>query len=106
MATEDERLYESEFALYIACAWRLDEGHEVVGSSGDAYPHYGRMADGWRRLIGASLVGGDIRRPGLDLTLTFDKGRQCTSSATNQRAKTTTIGARQRPHTASRRTEG
>ena len=75
MATEDERLYESEFVLYIACAWRVDEGDQVACSSGDAYPHYDRMSEGLERLVGASLVGGDVRAPGIDLSLTFEGRR-------------------------------
>jgi hypothetical protein len=75
MATEDERLYESEYVLYVACAWRLDDGDQVACSSGDANPHYDRMAEGWERLVGASLVGADIRTPGIDVSLTFDHGK-------------------------------
>ena len=73
-ATEDERLYESEYVIYVACAWRLDDGDRVVCSSGDAYPHYERMAEGLDGLIGAVMVGSEIRTPALDASLTFDRG--------------------------------
>jgi hypothetical protein len=72
--SDEERRFDGEYALYISCAWRLDDDQNVLYSSGDALSHPEGLAAALEPLVGQQLVGVEASPPGWDATLTFDSG--------------------------------
>jgi hypothetical protein len=72
--SEDERRFDGEYALYISCAWRLDDNQNILFSSGNALSHPEGLAVALEQLVGQQLVGVEASPPGWDATLTFDSG--------------------------------
>src|SRR5258708_6263723 len=69
--TDDERMYDAEFVLYVSCAWRLDQATAVVCSSGDLERdamESGRILD---RVIGERVTATQVRRPAGEVSLTL-----------------------------------
>jgi hypothetical protein len=67
--TEDERLNDAEFVLYISCAWRLDQTTGVVCSASDLErdaTESGRMLE---RVVGERVIATQVRGPAGELSL-------------------------------------
>lgn len=70
--SEDLRVCEGEYALFVASGWRLDSPTHVICGSGD--DSYDTMLPGLKRLVGLTIRGVKIDRPGLDVVATFESG--------------------------------
>lgn len=73
--TEDQRLGESEYSLFVECAWRLDSAKEVVCGAWDDNSAGGIMLNGLQLLVGRALGSFRLTEPGFDLELHFDGDR-------------------------------
>lgn len=67
--SRDQQVYEGEFDLFIECAWRLEEGTEVVCGSTDNNRNSGPMRTGLGRLHGQTVVEASVASPIPDLIL-------------------------------------
>jgi len=69
--SEDARKYDSEYALFILCTWRIDNDEKVVCGSWDYNLENGKMLKGLNLLIGNKILDSYLTEPALDLTLRF-----------------------------------
>jgi hypothetical protein len=70
--SEEQRLTEAEFELFVLCAWRLDSEAEVVCGSLDDNSNHGPMLKGLDRLVGQRVQAFSLTDPGMDLELHFE----------------------------------
>jgi len=73
--TEEERLFEGEFSLFVECAWRLQTQEAVLCTSLSSNHEGGSRNNELMQLVGKHVVNLDIRLPGGDLEITFEGGR-------------------------------
>jgi hypothetical protein len=70
--SEEERLYEGEFNLYITCSWRLGWKEKVLCGGEDDNSNEGPMQHGLQYLLGRRVTSVNLERPGLDLELRLE----------------------------------
>lgn len=71
----DAHKYRGETVLYIEdCPWRLDGPEAVIAAWTDDNAPDGPIVTGLNQLVGQTITGTALTRPGLDLTLVFDNG--------------------------------
>lgn len=70
--SEEERLYQGEFDLYVTCSWRLDWKGEVLCGGEDDNSKDGPMQHGLRYLLDQRVISAELEPPGLDLLLAFE----------------------------------
>jgi hypothetical protein len=68
----DQRMFESEFEIFIESFWRLDGPSQVICGGWDDNRPEGPMLTGLRRLEGKELLDSHVSDPGLDLVLCFE----------------------------------
>lgn len=74
MALESHK-YRGEYVLYIEdCPWRLDGAEAVIATWTDSNAPDGPIVSGLNQLVGQTITGATLTRPGLDLALTFENG--------------------------------
>ena len=77
--SEDARLYDAEYSLYVQFAsWRLDDSRSVICTSTDSNHNDGVMVQGLSKLIGCTVSRVLLTKPGCDLVLDFDRGYRLT----------------------------
>ena len=69
--TDEQQKFESAFALFIECVWRLDSESRVICGAWDDNSEGGVMITGLRQLVGCTVSSIDILRPSLDLSVSF-----------------------------------
>ena len=69
-----QRKYDSEYAIFILCVWRVDSKSKVVCGCWDDNTENGEMLAGLRRLVGSTITSVDVKKPAWDLDLTFSNG--------------------------------
>lgn len=69
--SDQQRLTEAEYAIFVLCTWRLDSEEEVICGSWDDNSEGGPMLRGLDKLIGRKLEAFTLTEPGLDLELYF-----------------------------------
>lgn len=72
--TPEQRAYDAEYKIFIECVWRLDDQLGVVCGAWDDNQSGGPMQSGLALLIDHRVTSVELRRPGLDLRLSFDHG--------------------------------
>lgn len=72
--TEEQRTSEAQYAIFVECAWRLDNAQEVVCGGWDENHIGGPMLRGLQGLTGQRVKTFHLNQPGLDLCLEFDSG--------------------------------
>jgi hypothetical protein len=66
-----QRKYDSEYALFIHCPWRIDSKSKVVCGGWD---ENGEMLAGLTLLTGSKVTSVSVKKPAWDLDLTFKNG--------------------------------
>ena len=69
--SEEQRLTEAEYAVFVLCTWRLDSEDKVICGAWDDNSEGGPMLRGLDQLIGKKLEAFSLTKPGLDLELRF-----------------------------------
>lgn len=69
--SEEQRLTEAEYSVFVLCSWRLDSEFEVICGAWDDNSEGGPMLKGLDLLIGRRLDAFNLIAPGLDLELRF-----------------------------------
>jgi hypothetical protein len=72
--SDDERRYDAEFVLYVSCAWRLEQAHEVICSAGDVERDAVRSGTLIERLVGKKVTDAHLSEPAGDVLVTFENG--------------------------------
>lgn len=72
--TEEQRAGDSEYALFVECAWRLDGPHQVICGAWDDNSPRGTMLSGLRGLLEHNVESYRLSEPGSDLEIRFDNG--------------------------------
>lgn len=67
----DLRQYRGELAVFIQCAWRLEDKEKVICSWGEDFSDGGPLRKGINLFLNQDVEHVDIRRPSFDLTLYF-----------------------------------
>lgn len=70
--TEEERLFEGEYALFIECSWRIDSNSEAVTSSQDSLEN--NALEKLSLLRDMKVVDIFLAKPSYDLTVFFSNG--------------------------------
>lgn len=71
LLSEEQRLTEAEYSIFILCTWRLDAEVGVVTGAWDDNAEGGPMILGLERLVGCNLGRFEISEPGMDAILQF-----------------------------------
>jgi hypothetical protein len=69
-----QRKYDSKYAIFILCVWRVDSKSKVVCGCWDDNTENGEMLAGLRRLVGSTITSVNVKKPAWDLDLTFSNG--------------------------------
>ena len=69
-----QRKYDSEYAIFIHCVWRVDSKSKIVCGCWDDNTENGEMLAGLRRLVGSTITSVNVKNPAWDLDLTFSNG--------------------------------
>lgn len=69
--SEEQRLTEAGYAIFILCSWRLDSESKVICGAWDDNTNGGPMLKGLSQLVGKKLEHFSLTTPGLDLELGF-----------------------------------
>lgn len=72
--TEEQRLGEPEYSVFVLCVWRLDSDEQVICGAWDDNGSQGPMLRGLEELPGWRLGSFEVDEPGLDLRLRFENG--------------------------------
>ena len=72
--TEEQRAGDSEYGLFVECAWRLDGPQEVVCGAWDDNSPRGPMLRGLQGIVGHKAEFFRLSEPGLDLEILFGNG--------------------------------
>jgi hypothetical protein len=69
-----QKKYESEYTLFIECAWRLESNSKVICGCWDDNSKNGEMIAGLKRLTGSTVTSVNVKKPTWDLDLMFSNG--------------------------------
>jgi hypothetical protein len=69
--SEDLRQNRGELAIFIQCAWRLEDKEQVICGWGDDFSDGGPLRKGIQLILNQAVEHVSIRRPSFDLTLCF-----------------------------------
>lgn len=73
--TDEQRNFIGEITLFIQdAAWRIDSENGVLCGSTTWNDLAGPFGDGLRKIVGCRVQGIAVSRPGMDLSIEFDKG--------------------------------
>ena len=72
--TSEQRKYDSEFDLFIQCAWRIESKTQVICGAWDDNAEDGVMIKGLQGLVGSTVDSIKVSKPALDLVLNFNNG--------------------------------
>jgi hypothetical protein len=72
--SDDERRYDAEFVLYVSCAWRLEQGNEVLCSAGDIERDAVRNGAIIEHLVGKKVTDTRVSEPAGDVSVTLENG--------------------------------
>jgi len=73
--TEEERIFEGEFSLFVECTWRLQTPDEVLCTSLSSNLEGQSRHQELMQLVGKHVVDVEIRLPAGDLEITFEDKR-------------------------------
>ena len=71
LLTDEQRLGEPEFSLYIECVWRLDDRECVICGAWDDNAPGGTLILGLQGLVSQTLLAVKLSEPSCDVDLSF-----------------------------------
>jgi hypothetical protein len=72
--SEEQRIYEGTFDVFVQCPWRIEIAGAAIYASGDDHSAGGPMAAALQRLVGKAVIAGQTTSSPGDLVLSFSDG--------------------------------
>lgn len=75
LLSEEVRLYEGEYGIFVRCSWRIDSKSDVICGCWEDNSINGAVRRELDSLIGSTVLDFSVLKPGLDLSLELSCGK-------------------------------